>query len=215
MKTLILNGSPNAERGNTEIFIRHFQSGMQNPCEVRYIAREKPSGLAAYLEQFDQVLIFMPLYIHAMPGIVRKLLEQVRPQSGTEKSLGYVIQAGFMESATAAWAVQSLELLTKRLGYRYLGTVVRCNSAPIHMLPQRLYRKLFHKLAQLGQYYAAHSCFDPQIVAWLAEPHRISPRNVRLYSNPLLVRLNKVFIHRMQKKNGCYEQRLDQPYLSK
>ena len=82
MKTLILNGSPHAKSGNTEIFIRNFAKGLESPYEVRYVLQEDAEQLAEYLLQFDTVIIAMPLYIHAMPGIVMRLIEHMKAASG-------------------------------------------------------------------------------------------------------------------------------------
>ncbi len=40
MRTLIINGSPKAKNGNTEIFIQKFINGMKSPCQISYVAKE-------------------------------------------------------------------------------------------------------------------------------------------------------------------------------
>nr|WP_036942549.1 hypothetical protein [Pseudobacteroides cellulosolvens] len=55
--------------------------------------------MANYLEKFDTVIIILPLYIHAMPGIVMKFIEHLKPTSVQGKSIGFIIQAGFIETA--------------------------------------------------------------------------------------------------------------------
>lgn len=79
MKTLIINGSPNGKKGNTEILCRRFIKGMQIQPEVRYVAGEDAQALATYMDGFDHWLFFFPLYVNAMPGIVKRLFEHMEP----------------------------------------------------------------------------------------------------------------------------------------
>ena len=72
METLIINGSPKSKNGNTEIFIKKFVKEMKAPYEICYAAKENPLQIAKYMKEFDKVIVFMPLYVHAMPGIVMK-----------------------------------------------------------------------------------------------------------------------------------------------
>lgn len=212
MKTLILNGSPKGKTGNSQIFIDRFVCGMQNPCDVRCIVREDYRALVKEMEQYEHILIVMPLYIHAMPGIVMKLFEQMEPCAGSGKSIGFILQAGFMESETAAYACRVLEAMVKRLNYAYLGTVSRCNAAGIYMMPEQVNRKLFRQLQELGQHYEQTGSFCPTIVKKLAHPYTLSKFSVWLYETPMLKLLNKVGWRSMLKKNGAYAKRLDRPF---
>jgi multimeric flavodoxin WrbA len=60
MSTIIMNGSPKAEHGNTEIFIRRFIEGMQQPCDVCYVAKEDCNCLARRLQEYDKIIIAFP-----------------------------------------------------------------------------------------------------------------------------------------------------------
>ena len=72
---------------------------MKEKCTVKYIAREHHNELANSLKDYDTILIFLPLYIHAMPGIVMKFIEKLEVKVMEGKNLGFLIQAGFPETA--------------------------------------------------------------------------------------------------------------------
>ena len=57
MSTIILNGSPKGQKGNSEIFIQHFISGMKSLYEVSYISKEDPRALAQHLKDFDTIIL--------------------------------------------------------------------------------------------------------------------------------------------------------------
>ena len=91
MSMIIMNGSPKAERGNTEVFIRKFMEGMQaaegtTECasaQVCYVAKESHEEIAAKMQEYDTIIIAFPLYVHAMPGTVKKVLEYMKPVEGS------------------------------------------------------------------------------------------------------------------------------------
>lgn len=120
MRTLIINGSPRGKNGNTEVFIRQFLEGAGEEYPVRYVVKEDPLMLAEVIREYDTVLFFMPLYVHAMPGIVMKLFEQMKTCREGQR-IGFVVQAGFIEGAQARFLVRYLKqfALLRELGAEY------------------------------------------------------------------------------------------------
>lgn len=214
MKTLILNGSPRADHGNTQLFIDHFQSGLTQPLPIRYILRENPEKLALEMNDYDTILLVMPLYIHAMPGIVMKLFEELKPHPTDYKiKIGFIVQAGFIESSTARFLEHYLSSLVNRLNYIDLGTVIKGDAAACSILPHFLFGKLFKQLKALGAYYEKNGSFDPLLVTKLGNPVHLSKFQVRLLESPLVKRLNQIGWNWILKRNDCFENRFDQPYL--
>ena len=123
MSTIILNGSPkgNSESCNSKIFAETFVRDMKNPCEIRCIANGDPNELVRYVESFDTIMIIMPLYIHAMPAIVMKFIEKLEPTKTERKSIGFIIQAGFVETSQErfAFCLANILLVAKRLENAY------------------------------------------------------------------------------------------------
>ncbi len=213
MKTLILNGSPHAKSGNTEIFIRNFAKGLESPYEVRYVLQEDAEQLAEYLLQFDTVIIAMPLYIHAMPGIVMRLIEHMKAASGEGKAIGFIVQSGFVESSQSQYLERYLRTMAKRLNYIYLGTVIRGNSAGISMMPEKMNQKLFKSLIDLGKYFDETRTFNKDIVDKFAKPYRLSKVQSGFMTFLYKVGIGNFIWNQMLKSNDALEKRFDKPFI--
>lgn len=214
MSTIILNASPNGSKGNTQWFIEHFHAGYTLPCQVRYVVKENPESLAADLVNFDTILIFLPLYVHAMPGILRKVMEKMQP-ARRGQSIGFVMQAGFDEGQQSQYALKYFHLFAKRMGYRYLGTVHKGGCAGITLLPMPgfMTHKLRKKLAQLGKHFEQTGTFDAIIQKEFLQPYNLTNRQIRMMEFAGRLGLDELIWNRMLKKAGTFDKRRDCPYL--
>lgn len=216
MRTLIINGSPKGKNGNTEIFIKQFIMGMKVPCEICYVAKENSLQIANYMKQFDTVIVAMPLYIHAMPGIVMKIIECMEPASDSGKALGFIVQSGFMESAQSKYLEHYLSSLTIKLNYTYLGTVIKGGSAGTYMMPEKMNKRLFKQLSMLGEHFEISGSLDTKVVKELAKPNKLSKVKCRLLQ--LLGRLglsDNMFWNMMLKNNNALDRVFDKPFVDK
>lgn len=214
MKTIIINGSPkgNTKNCNSRIISEVFVQSMKAPCEIRCIADSNPEELAGYLEEFDAVIFVLPLYIHAMPGIMMNLIEYMQPAKAEGKSLGFIIQAGFIETAQQKYAERYFESLAKLLNYQYLGTVMKGEAAAIYMFP-KMFRKVLRRFNELGRIYEKTGKFDQEIVTALRKPYELTKFQARLFQLCCDVGLNNIGWHSKLKKNNAFEKRMDRPFL--
>lgn len=214
MKMIILNGSPkaNSKSSNTEIFIQQFTSAMKTSYEVKYIAKEQPKTLAQYIKRFDTVLIVMPLYIHAMPSGVMKLIEHMEPAISKKQAIGFIIQAGFPESAHEKYICDYLEVLVKKLKYQYLGTVVKGGAAFIYKMPKH-YKKLYQMLANLGCIFEETRAFDEKITKKLAQPYQHNKLNLCVLRIIKKLGLMDSEWNAMIEENNALEHVFDRPFL--
>ncbi len=213
MNTLIINGSPREKSGNTEVFIRQFILGAGQEYPVRYAANELENSLAESAAQVETLLIFMPLYVHAMPGIVMKLFEQMKPAT-TGQKIGFVVQAGFIEGAQARFLVRYLNAFANRLGYENLGVVTRGDAAGITMMPAFMTKKLFQRLQALGAHYSQFGQFHKETAALLTGMYEIPHRKAKLYEFFNRTGINHFFWHKFWRDNGIFAQGLDRPFIS-
>ncbi len=213
MKTIIINGSPKADKGNTEIFIREFLKGMKYPCDVRYVAKESGEKLAEEIRQYEAVIIAMPLYVHAMPGIVMKLMEEMEPAAGEGRSMGFIVQSGFIESAQSKYLERYLSSLTKRLNYHYLGTVIKGGSAGVYMMPDKMNAKLFAKLAKLGLFFEQNGSFRKDIMEELATPKSLTKMRSRMMQFYFKIGLgDSIFWRMLLRNNHASDKKFDRPF---
>lgn len=210
MKTLIINGSPNGRKGNSEIFCRRFIQGMHEQPEIRYAAEEDPAALAACMEAYDHWLFFFPLYVNAMPGILKRLMEHLNPDA--EKKVGYFIQSGFEEAFQSDWLCTILRNFNCRMGYGDLGIVVAGGMAGVRYMPEWLNKKLFASLEKTGALYEQTGALDPEMIRQFGKLYRYNKhqlRRIRFFSK---LGLTNTFWNSMLKKNNAYDRRFDQPF---
>ncbi len=213
MSTLIINGSPRGKSGNTEVFIRQFILGAGQEYPVRYAANEPENALLESAAQAETLLIFMPLYVHAMPGIVMKLFEQMKPAK-TGQKIGFVVQAGYIEGAQARFLVRYLNAFADRLGYENLGVITKGDAAGVAMMPAFITKKLFQRLQALGAHYSQFGQFHKETAALLAGMYEIPHHKAKLYEFFNRTGINHLFWHKFWRDNGVFEQGLNRPFAS-
>jgi multimeric flavodoxin WrbA len=214
MNTIIINGSPKgkSKKCNSQIFAEEFVRNMKTPCEIRTIANSDLKELARYAETFDSIIIILPLYIHSMPGIVMKFIEELEPQAAFGKNLGFIIQAGFMETSQERFVERYFESLTKRLNYNYLGTVSKGQAAAIYMYP-KMFEKVLKLVNNLGSTFEETHAFDSEIVKQLGKPYEISKSTLRILKIVEKLGLSNIGWHKELKKNNAFDKKLDRPFL--
>lgn len=214
MNTIILNGSPkgNSANSNSRIFAEKFISNMKNPCEIKCIANSDPKELAQYVKSFDTIIIILPLYIHAMPGIVMKFIEKLEPAEAEGKYIGFIIQAGFIETAQERFVERYFADLAQQLNYNYLGTVSKGEAAGIYMYPQ-MFKKVLKLVADLGTAYEETHAFDKEIVKRLGKPYELTKFQLGLLNVVSKLGLDNVGWHKFLRANNALDKRLDRPFL--
>ena len=222
MRLTVFNGSPKGMGSNTKILLDHFLNGFtaggNHSHEVVYLSRGKNSELP--LKKFGEaqtVLLAFPLYYDSMPGLVKDFIESLKPLCGREENpdLGFLVQSGFPEAIHSRYVERYLEKLSRRLGCRYLGTMVKGGVEGIRVMPSRMTKKLFGRFYELGKTLGEHGRFEEKALRTLAGPEK--------YSQPSLLRLrllNKTglasFYWDMKlKQNAAYKKRFARPYDSK
>jgi multimeric flavodoxin WrbA len=209
-KTLIINGSPNGKKGNSEIICRKFSAGMKSQPEVRYVVDEDPEALAAYMDRFDRWLFFFPLYVNAMPGIVMRLFEHMH--ANPDKQVGFFVQSGFEESAQSDYLCAILKNFIRRMGYKSLGLVVAGGMAGVRYMPERMNKKLFERLAQAGVLYEESGAFADETIKHFGRLRSYSKTQLIFYRFMAKIGVTNLFWNSMLKQNKTYQKRFDKPF---
>ena len=132
MKSIIFRGSPRGAASNSQFLIDRFidglkRAGREEPpvLDLRTIGRH--AEYVAAMADADAVLFFFPLYTDCMPAIVMAFFEALSSftPGDAPPRVGFVVQSGFVESIHSLALEAYLEKLARRLGVRYLGTVIR------------------------------------------------------------------------------------------
>lgn len=95
-KLVIYNGSPRRSGSNSSINLKVVAETLCNRVEIRDLKeRDKWKVWAGTFTSEKHVMIFIPLYVHAMPSNVMRFIEELKPSQG---NLSFFIQSGFPES---------------------------------------------------------------------------------------------------------------------
>jgi hypothetical protein len=241
MKLTVFNGSPRGKKSNTGLLLDQFLEGFVgsegNVYELHYLqrVREQDRFLEAF-RQADCVLLAYPLYVDAMPGLVKEFIETLGPLAaagprrgdgghpdgghpdggrwhGTRRpALGFLVQSGFPEACHSRPVERYNRKLAERLGCRYFGTIVKGGVEGIQVKPPWMTRRLYERFYDLGETFGRSGELDPMMLRQLARPERLSLPMRLLYRLLDLTGVSGSYWNWMLKKNGAYDQRFARPY---
>jgi len=216
---LLLDGSPRGPRSNSMKMLARVAEGWERaggaPPEVLHLAH--PAGFeraAAAFFEADAVLLGMPLYTDAMPGLVMAFIEALAPRMGSASPLlGFLVQSGFPEALHSRPLERYLEKLARRLGSPYAGTIVRGSGESLQARPERTNGKLWARLRLLGGQLARDGRFGAEALRAVAGVERLAPVAAALLSLAFRLPLTQFYWNRQLKRNGAWERRFAAPYL--
>jgi FMN-dependent NADH-azoreductase len=219
MTLAIFNGSPRRQSSNSTILTNHFLSGYRSKnadgdVKTAYLA--DVSQMQEHINVFEQateVIIIFPLYTDCMPGVVKEFFENIPSFSGTSKKIGFIVQSGFPEPFHSVHVERYLEKLVKRLGFTYLGTVIKGGVEGIQVMPPSMTRKLFENFRKLGEHFAAEGEFSEEIMQKFRKPLRMSPIRLLVFRLMQKTGLGNFYWNSLLKKNGAFHQRFDRPLV--
>lgn len=218
MDLVIFNGSPRKKSSNSKILIDKFLNGYNTKIKAKipvyYIIdnKTKEAGLKAFA-QADTVLIFFPLYADSMPGIVKEFFENlITLDYKSPKKIGFVVQSGFSESHHSVYLEKYLEKMSNRLGFVYLGTVIKGGVEGIKMMPNWMSKNLFLSFKVLGTHFAISETFSQKIMKKLAKPYKKSRVSRFFFRFFKLIGLADFYWNTQLKKYKSFDKRFDKPY---
>lgn len=218
MKLVIYNGSPRGKGSNSTILTEHFLKGYSeiNSDEISVHYLNKISKRDEQIEDFknaDTVIIIFPLYSDAMPGAVKEFIECIHGlKDSAEKNLGFIVQSGFPEAVHSYTVEKYLRKFTIRMGYNYLGTVIKGGVEGIQVMPPYMTKKLFNNFIDLGKYFADNAAFSPEIMKKLRESYKMSATRIAAFKVMMKTGLADFYWNKKLKEHNAFEKRFDQPY---
>jgi len=214
----VFNGSPRGRKGNSKIVLDHFLKGFEsnpkNSCELHYLNRLKDTEhfVQAFAEA-ETVLIAHPLYTDAMPAMVKDFIEQLEPfvRRESNPTLGFIVQSGFVAATHSRYVERYWEKFSRRLGSRYLGTIIKGGCEPLHR-GEKQFQKVLEGFYALGQAFGETGQFDQKMVEELAEPEKISTL-MRLIVQLVWKISGNGYWDDWLKENDAYERSFARPYV--
>jgi len=215
----VFNGSPRGKRGNTPVLLNHLMRGFSsisgNTAEISHL--HKINDKSAFAKKFKDaqcVLIGFPLYTDGMPGIVKEFIEELEPltKRGSNPPIAFLVQSGFSEAHHSRYVEQYLAALAERLNSPYLGALVRGGCEGVRLQPEKMNKKLFANLNELGRQLGAQGGFDRQTVEEFTSHERYSPVLIPLMKLAAKMPFTQLYWNTQLKKNNAFKDRFARPY---
>jgi len=219
MRLLVLNGSPRGPRSNTDLLLRPFLAGFtaaggEAPATLHLV---RPSAADAAVRAFPEagaVLLAFPLYCDALPAPAVAFVQRLAPLVGRRgnPALLFLVQNGFAEALHLRPVERWLEKLARRLGARYLGTILKPGAEGMRDRPPFMERPTSQRLEALGRVLASEGRLDARILAALAAPERLGAGPLGPVRLALGERLGAWWWDQQLRRNGALSRRDDRPY---
>lgn len=210
-KLVIYNGSPRISGSNSGIVLNCVLEKIPGRIEVRDLKDVEQWDLWVKKFKTDQnVMFFMPLYVHGMPSHVMNFIEKLSPSDG---SLSFFVQSGFPESSQSHYLEAYLEQLPSALGRVYLGTAIKGGFEGLQMRPPSGQEAMINPLVNTIKHLVEWGAFDSKHISALAKPIRLNRVAQMLFGVFSKFGFpNKLIWDPKLKVNQAYEERFAQPY---
>jgi len=210
-KLVIYNGSPRRNGSNSETILKKVSQALCNRVEIRDLKqRDKWETWAEAFENEKNIMLFMPLYVHAMPSNVMEFIEKLKPSEGT---ISYFIQSGFPESSQSHYLEAYFELLALRLGRKYVGTAIKGGVEGLQQRPVDAQQKMIEPLVRTIVDLVNEGNLNPIHIQQLALPVCLSRGIIIIFKVLSKIGLINLFWDRQLKENKAYDKRFDHPYF--
>jgi hypothetical protein len=167
-RLIIYNGSPRRSKSNSTLILDAVHKKLGDRVLIRDLKeRDKWDEWVDSFTSERDILFFMPLYVHAMPGHVMEFLEMLDESTG---SISFFVQSGFPESSQSHYLEAYFEQLSVRLGRNYLGTAIKGGMESLRMMPEKSQNKKMEPLVFAIEKLIQSGEFDMSDIEKLAAP---------------------------------------------
>ena len=217
MRLTLINGSPRGYKSNTGRLLDHFIKGFLetegNTCEIEYLTKNR-RNLPALAEKFaaaQNVIIGFPLYVDAMPGSVKEFFEILESCMGkaNNPAIGFVIQCGFPETSHTRYVEKYCEKFSRRLGCRYLGSILKGGCEGLDIQPRFLTDKYYSNFYLLGVELGKTGKLDGIILGKLSRPEHLNAENMA----QVIPFINHGLWDAQMEKNGVIDKSFNKPLM--
>lgn len=216
MHLTVLNGSPRGRAGNTAVLLRAFLEGYSGVTgaahRIEYLY--DPGSLQRFrslLHESGCLLLAFPLYVDAMPSMVKEFIESLEPLKGRLGNLkmAYMVHSGFPEPVHSRYLERYLVRLTERLGAEYAGTLVKGASEGLRNKKKQ--DRSLEIIRRVGKNFAETGEFESKYLKKLAPREKLPSSVVFLFMILEKLGILDRIWDKPLRENGAYERRFDRP----
>ena len=215
MHVMIINGSPRVKKySNTDKILNKFTEGLaeQGDTYEQYEVsdRKQWDDIREAFRKADNILIAIPLYVENIPGLLLEFLETVTPREG-DCDIAYILQGGFAEGAQLRCGEEYLVMLSKHLGCRYKGTLVKGDNFSIRFFEGDMQDRVTGPYKRMGELFAQRGDFDDKECKKFTGPE-IFPVHIRILLGVMFKTVGRIMFNKLAKSWGCEKPLNYKPY---
>lgn len=209
-RLIIYNGSPRQKGSNSELILNKVKERLGDKVEIRDLKKtENWANWASSFSTDENVMFFMPLYVHAMPSHVMDFIEKLSPSHG---SISFFIQSGFPESSQSHYLEAYFEQLSIRLKRTYLGTAIKGGVEGLQIRPVKAQDNMIQPMIEVIVDLVKIGTFNPEKLRTLANPVRLGKPMCFVFSILKTTGIVNFFWDQQLKSNHAFEKRFDRPW---
>ncbi len=221
-KYIVYNGSPRGKSGNSLKIANQIVEGIkkagisEQQIELRHMVDQSAHDTWAQdFHNHNHHFFVFPLYVHSMPGIVKKFFDKLTVSAG-EKSdraqLSFFVQSGFEGAFQSFFLRAYLARFTVKLNCNYGGTLIKSGMEALQMKPDEANKGLYAKLHTLGETYVTEGQISMTARELLESKPFISTAIKTIYKILKTTGITNFYWNMQLKKNGAFDKRFDRPY---
>lgn len=164
MHAVIINGSPRIKKfSNTDKILEKFTEGFTENGTTfeQYEVSDKKQweDIRKAFYENTHILIAIPLYVECIPGLLLEFIETLTPKND-ETEIAFILQSGFAEGIQLRCGEAYLKILTKKLGCKYVGTLVKGDNFSIRWVEEGTAKRVTAPYTEMGREYAKNGGFE-------------------------------------------------------
>ncbi|MBR1796899.1 MAG: hypothetical protein IJ757_02655 [Clostridiales bacterium] len=215
MHVLIINGSPRVKKfSNTDKILDKFCEGLSEKGNsyLRYEIsdRRQWETIRQAWDESNNILIALPLYVECIPGLLLEFLETVTPHKD-DADISFILQSGFAEGCQLRCGEEYLKLMSKHLGCRYKGTLVKGDNFSIRFFEDEKRDRITTPYKRMGQIYGEEASFDSEECKAFTGPE-VFPAYVRVLVGLMFKTVARKSFEKISKEWGCTKPLDYRPY---
>jgi len=207
---LIFNGSPRGEESNSYVMSNWFE--YNKLYSLKYI-KKHPNYLQE-IKNHEKIVFIYPLYVDAMPGLVKEFLELIEDNVDLvkDKEFLFIIHCGFPEAVHLRTVEKYHTMLKDRFNLKRLDTILSPGSEGVRLMPDSMNKKRRLRLVSLVDEFRSGKELSKKTLNKLAGAEKLSTFKKVLYKVGNILGLTNMYWNSQLKKNNAYKKRYDRPY---
>ena len=215
MHAVIINGSPRIKKfSNTDKILEKFTEGFTENGTTfeQYEVSDKKQweDIRKAFYENTHILIAIPLYVECIPGLLLEFLETLSPKND-ETEIAFILQSGFAEGIQLRCGEAYLKILTKKLGCKYVGTLVKGDNFSIRWVEEGTAKRVTAPYTEMGREYAKNGGFESDKCKAFTGPE-VFPFAIRVMLGFVFSVFAKSSFKKIAKGIGCTKPLDYRPY---